>query len=87
MLTLLCGVKGVVVQITKNDNPVGRNVDEVLRLVKAFQYVDQHGEVCLDVFSGKDEEEEKEEKHWPAFLTNALGLPCQLGPWRGHHEA
>jgi len=38
--------QGVVVQITKNDNPVGRNVDEVLRLVKAFQYVDQHGEVC-----------------------------------------
>ena len=36
---------GVVVQITKNDSPVGRNVDEVLRLVQAFQYVDQHGEV------------------------------------------
>jgi alkyl hydroperoxide reductase subunit AhpC len=35
----------VVVQITKNDSPVGRNVDEVLRLVKAFQYVDEHGEV------------------------------------------
>jgi alkyl hydroperoxide reductase subunit AhpC len=24
---------------------VGRNVDEVLRLVQAFQYVDEHGEV------------------------------------------
>merc|ERR1712168_454463 len=29
-----------------NDLPVGRNVDEALRLVKAFQFVDEHGEVC-----------------------------------------
>jgi alkyl hydroperoxide reductase subunit AhpC len=33
-------------QITVNDLPVGRNVDEILRLVKAFQFVDEHGEVC-----------------------------------------
>jgi alkyl hydroperoxide reductase subunit AhpC len=38
--------KGIIRQITKNDLPVGRNVDEVLRLVKAFQFVDEHGEVC-----------------------------------------
>lgn len=29
-----------------NDLPVGRSVDETLRLVQAFQYTDQHGEVC-----------------------------------------
>ena len=29
-----------------NDIQVGRSVDEVLRLVKAFQYTDIHGEVC-----------------------------------------
>lgn len=33
-------------QITVNDLPVGRSVDETLRLVKAFQFVDEHGEVC-----------------------------------------
>ncbi|CAF5136114.1 unnamed protein product, partial [Rotaria magnacalcarata] len=33
-------------QITVNDLPVGRSVDEVLRLVKAFQFVEKHGEVC-----------------------------------------
>jgi tryparedoxin peroxidase (2-Cys peroxiredoxin) len=33
-------------QITINDLPVGRNVDETLRLLQAFQYTDQHGEVC-----------------------------------------
>lgn len=31
-------------QITVNDLPVGRNVDEVLRLLEAFQFVDKHGE-------------------------------------------
>ncbi|CAH3035469.1 unnamed protein product, partial [Pocillopora meandrina] len=33
-------------QITMNDLPVGRSVDETLRLVQAFQYTDKHGEVC-----------------------------------------
>ena len=36
--------EGIVRQITINDLPVGRSVDETLRLVKAFQFVDQHGE-------------------------------------------
>lgn len=38
--------KGILRQITMNDLPVGRSVDETLRLVQAFQYTDQHGEVC-----------------------------------------
>uniref|UniRef100_A0A1E1X9H6 thioredoxin-dependent peroxiredoxin n=1 Tax=Amblyomma aureolatum TaxID=187763 RepID=A0A1E1X9H6_9ACAR len=38
--------KGIVRQITINDLPVGRSVDETLRLVKAFQFVEKHGEVC-----------------------------------------
>ncbi|GFG36420.1 hypothetical protein Cfor_01779 [Coptotermes formosanus] len=33
-------------QITVNDLPVGRSVDETLRLVQAFQFTDVHGEVC-----------------------------------------
>jgi len=37
---------GVLRHITCNDLPVGRNVDEILRLVQGFQYVDVHGEVC-----------------------------------------
>ncbi|KAI9432340.1 peroxiredoxin-1, partial [Lactarius indigo] len=34
------------VQITTNDLPVGRSVDDVLHLVQAFQFTDTHGEVC-----------------------------------------
>ncbi|VDD79939.1 unnamed protein product [Mesocestoides corti] len=37
---------GTIRNITINDLPVGRSVDETLRLVKAFQFVDKHGEVC-----------------------------------------
>ena len=37
---------GTLRQITMNDLPVGRSVDETLRLVHAFQYTDKHGEVC-----------------------------------------
>jgi len=37
---------GVIRHISINDLPVGRNVDEVLRLVQAFLYTDEHGEVC-----------------------------------------
>lgn len=33
-------------QITINDLPVGRSVDETLRLVQAFQHTDKYGEVC-----------------------------------------
>lgn len=38
--------EGVVQQATINNLPVGRNVDEVLRLVKGYQYVATHDEVC-----------------------------------------
>ena len=32
-------------QITMNDLPVGRSVDETLRLVQAFQWADEHDDV------------------------------------------
>ena len=44
--TFIISPDGTLRQITVNDLPVGRNVDETIRLVKAFQYVDEHGEVC-----------------------------------------
>jgi len=37
---------GILRQITINDLPVGRSVEETLRLVQAFQFVDENGEVC-----------------------------------------
>ncbi|XP_034837206.1 peroxiredoxin-2-like [Maniola hyperantus] len=37
---------GILRHMSINDLPVGRSVDETLRLVKAFQFADKHGEVC-----------------------------------------
>ncbi|PJZ68211.1 thioredoxin peroxidase [Leptospira perolatii] len=44
--TFIIDPKGVIRQATINDLPVGRNIDEAIRLVKAFQFVEKHGEVC-----------------------------------------
>ena len=44
--TFIIDDKGVLRHSTVSDLPVGRNVDEVLRLVQAFQFTDKHGEVC-----------------------------------------
>ena len=38
--------KGKVRTLQINDAPVGRSVEETLRLIQAFQYTDVHGEVC-----------------------------------------
>lgn len=37
---------GIIRHIVINDLPIGRSVDEALRIVKAWQYFEQHGEVC-----------------------------------------
>ncbi len=38
--------QGVVRHQVVNDLPLGRSVDETLRMVDAWQYVEDHGEVC-----------------------------------------
>ena len=37
---------GVVRHQVVNDLPLGRNVDEMLRMIDALQFTEQHGEVC-----------------------------------------
>jgi alkyl hydroperoxide reductase subunit AhpC len=44
--TYIIDPKGILRHYQINDLPVGRNVDEILRLVQAFQFTDKHGEVC-----------------------------------------
>jgi len=38
--------EGLVRHQVVNDLPLGRNVDEMLRMVDALQFTDEHGEVC-----------------------------------------
>ena len=38
--------EGIVRHETINDLPLGRNIDEMLRVVDAWQHVEKFGEVC-----------------------------------------
>ena len=42
----LIDTKGIVRHSTINDLPLGRNVDEALRVIDALQFTEEHGEVC-----------------------------------------
>ncbi|GAB4247095.1 MAG: peroxiredoxin [Ekhidna sp.] len=44
--TFFIDKEGVVRHESINDLPLGRNIDEILRIVDAWQYVEKHGEVC-----------------------------------------
>ncbi len=44
--TFIIDKAGIVRHATLNDLPIGRNVDETLRVIDALQYTEQHGEVC-----------------------------------------
>ena len=71
--TFLIDTKKILRHATVNDASVGRNVDETLRLLQAFQYADQHGEVCpsgwtpgkatIDPKSGKKLEDYWKKEH------------------------
>ena len=44
--TFLIDPSQTVRHATINDLPVGRNMEEFLRVIDAFEYVQKHGEVC-----------------------------------------
>ena len=44
--SFLINKAGVVVHQVVNDLPLGRDIDEMLRMVDALQFFEQHGEVC-----------------------------------------
>ncbi|MEQ8927687.1 MAG: peroxiredoxin [Fulvivirga sp.] len=44
--TFFIDKEGVVRHATINDLPLGRNIDEMIRIVDAWHHVQEHGEVC-----------------------------------------
>lgn len=44
--TFIIDKGGIVRHATLNDLPIGRNVDETLRVIEALQHTEKHGEVC-----------------------------------------
>lgn len=44
--SFLIDKSGVVRHMVVNDLPLGRNIDEMVRMVDALQFTEEHGEVC-----------------------------------------
>jgi peroxiredoxin (alkyl hydroperoxide reductase subunit C) len=44
--SFLIDKEGVVRHMVVNDLPLGRNIDEMLRMVDSLQFTEEHGEVC-----------------------------------------
>lgn len=53
--TFLIDKEGVVRHQVVNDLPLGRNMDEVIRMVEALQFHEQYGEVCPAGWNKGDE--------------------------------
>jgi alkyl hydroperoxide reductase subunit AhpC len=75
--TFIIDANGVLRHSSINDLPVGRNIDEVIRLVEAFQFAEKYGEVCPAKWKpGKAAiavgNEEKVKKYWEEELTKDL---------------
>jgi peroxiredoxin (alkyl hydroperoxide reductase subunit C) len=60
--TYIIDKEGIVRSCIINDLPLGRNIDDTLRLVKALQYTEKFGEVCpANWEEGKDTMKESRE--------------------------
>jgi alkyl hydroperoxide reductase subunit AhpC len=75
--TFIIDANGVLRHSSINDLPVGRNIDEVFRLVEAFQFAEKYGEVCPAKWKpGKATitpgDEGKVKKFWEEELTKNL---------------
>jgi len=44
--TFVIDQKGVVRHQVVNDEPFGRNIDEVVRIIESIQFFEEHGQVC-----------------------------------------
>jgi peroxiredoxin (alkyl hydroperoxide reductase subunit C) len=61
--------EGIVKHSTINDLPLGRNVDEALRVIDALQFTEEHGEVCPANWKKGDEAMKPTADGVAAYLT------------------
>jgi len=65
--------QGILRQITINDLPVGRSVEEALRLVDAHQFAEKYGEVCPANWQKGQEGMKATKESYTAFMENKPG--------------
>ncbi len=67
--TFLIDREGIIRHQLVNDLPLGRDVDETLRLIDALQFHEEHGEVCPAGWNKGD----------PGMVADAAGVAKYLG--------
>ncbi|SUC78281.1 Probable peroxiredoxin [Providencia stuartii] len=73
--SFLVDKNGVVRHQVVNDLPLGRNIDEMLRMVDALQFHEEHGDVCPAQWEKGKEGMNASPKGVADYLTkNATGL-------------
>jgi peroxiredoxin (alkyl hydroperoxide reductase subunit C) len=75
--------EGIIQQITINDLPIGRSVDETLRLVQAIQFHAKYGEVCPANWKPGDKtivaDPEKSLEYFESANKEAAGAADEFG--------
>jgi|TARA_B100001250_G_C19753112_1_gene768770 peroxiredoxin (alkyl hydroperoxide reductase subunit C) len=61
---------GIIQHSTVNNLPLGRNVDEALRLIDALQFTEEHGEVCPAGWQKGDEGMKDTQEGVSEYLSN-----------------
>lgn len=64
---------GILKHITINDLPLGRNVDEILRVIDAIQFHEEHGEVCPANWKKGEEGMEPNQKGLESYAGKRYG--------------
>lgn len=53
--TVIIDPDGIIKHISLNDQNVGRSIDEILRLLKAYQFAQENGQVCPAMWKEGDQ--------------------------------
>lgn len=71
--SFLIDKEGIVRHQVVNDLPLGRNVDEMLRMVDALQFTEKHGEVCPAGWTQGDKGMTPNREGVAAYLSTEAG--------------
>lgn len=71
--SFLIDKEGIVRHQVVNDLPLGRNIDEMLRLIDALQFTEEHGEVCPAGWSKGDDGMQADAKGVASYLSSHEG--------------
>ncbi|WP_373776206.1 redoxin domain-containing protein, partial [Neisseria dentiae] len=69
--SFLIDKNGIVQHQVVNNLPLGRNVDEMLRMVDALQFTEEHGEVCPAGWNKGDKGMKADAQGVAAYLSEA----------------